>query len=236
MCIISFFQITHITQYNIWRSTFKFERDIWEAKNRNCQELSRAGRELIDGGGFQLLDTLKVRDSLVLVGHSWYAISGSYRNNGWWLITVQFIWSSPWVGTSRYLSLTREDVEKPVLQCLRSTILTRLKPWPNELASRRKFAMGGQTDSPTSRLASSRKSQKVVISRIYSSLAINLCWLALGGQTMKNPHQLAYKINASHRTSPQSCHASGWPNENASRTQVKNLRVRLAKAPVRHIV
>ena len=63
-----------------------------------------------------------------------------------------------------------------------------LKPWPNGLASRRKFAK--------------------------PELAINLCRLALGGQTVKNlrPNLSSTKVNASQRKSSQVL-ASGWPNE-----------------------
>ena len=54
--------------------------------------------------------------------------------------------------------------------------------------------MGGQTpDSQVgSQVHASRK--KPYISRIYSWLAINLCRLALGGQTVKNLRRLAYEF------------------------------------------
>ena len=93
-----------------------------------------------------------------------------------------------------------------------------LKPWPNGLASRasqRKFAKpellayglakGGQTDS-----------QVGSYMRFYNSrlLAINLCRLALGGQTVRNLRLLAskFEVDQSQRKSSQ-VNASGWPNE-----------------------
>ena len=94
------------------------------------------------------------------------------------------------------------------------------KPWPNGLASRRKstgkFAKPelrthGWPNGFASRLASRKKpyiSRISLINAFYNNrlLAINLCRLALGGQTVKNLRLLASKF--------------GWPNE----TQVQNLR------------
>ena len=55
------------------------------------------------------------------------------------------------------------------------------------------LAMGGQTDSHVgSQVHTSRK--KSYISRIYSWLAINLCRLTLGGQTVNNLRGLAYEF------------------------------------------
>ena len=61
------------------------------------------------------------------------------------------------------------------------------------------------------------------IFRLYNNrlLVINLCRLALGGQTVKNLRLLAskFELDQSQRKSLQ-VHASGWSNE----TQVQNLR------------
>ena len=75
------------------------------------------------------------------------------------------------------------------------TVLRVFKPWPNGLASRRKFikpelayglAMGGQTDSQVgSQVAKSCK-----LHAIHNWLEINLCRLGLGGQTVKNWRRL----------------------------------------------
>ena len=71
--------------------------------------------------------------------------------------------------------------------------------WPNGLASQRKpelaygLAMGGQADSQVgSQVHASHKNLQ--LSSIYSWLAINLCRLALGGQTVKNLRWLAYEF------------------------------------------
>ena len=71
--------------------------------------------------------------------------------------------------------------------------------WPNGLASQRKpelaygLAMGGQADSQVgSQVHASHKNSQ--LSSIYSWLAINLCRLALGGQTVKNLRWLAYEF------------------------------------------
>ena len=88
--------------------------------------------------------------------------------------------------------------------------------WPNGFASR---------------LASSRKSHKPYISHIYSWLAINLCRLALGGQTAKNLRRLAYEFELDQsqcKSSQVNVHESGRPNK----TETKNLR-RLA-SPFNH--
>ena len=101
-----------------------------------------------------------------------------------------------------------------------------LKPCPNGLASRRKFAKpelayglakGGQTDSQVG--SQKKKSQKAV-----------LCRLVLGGQTVKNLCLLAskFELDQSQRKSSQ-VDASGWPNETQVQTCV-DLRVRLARA------
>ena len=100
-----------------------------------------------------------------------------------------------------------------------------LKPWPNGHASRRKFAKpelayglvkGGQTDSQVgSQVAKSRKFHAYHwLMRFYNNrlLAINLCRLVLGGQTVKNlhPNLSSTKVNTSHRKSMQ-VNTSGWP-------------------------
>ena len=118
-----------------------------------------------------------------------------------------------------------------------------MKPWPKTDSqvdtSRRKFARpelayelgkGRQMDSQVvSQVHSSRK--KSQIPRIYRLLAINLCRLALGGQTVKNLRRLAYKfeLHQSQHTSSQ-IHASGWPNETQGERKSKtciDARVRL---------
>ena len=80
----------------------------------------------------------------------------------------------------------------------------QLKPWPNGLASGRKtriasgLAMGGQTDSQVgSQVAKSRKFHTYHwLMRFYNNrlLAINLCRLTLGGQTVKNLRLLVSKF------------------------------------------
>ena len=96
------------------------------------------------------------------------------------------------------------------------------KPWSNGLASRRKFAKpelayglakGGQTDSQVgSQIAESHKFHAYHwLIRFYNNslLAINLCRLALGGQTVKKtcvylrPNLSSTKVNASPRKSSQ---------------------------------
>ena len=66
--------------------------------------------------------------------------------------------------------------------------------------------MVGQTDSQVG--------SQVHASRIYSLLAINLCRLALGGQTVKHLRRLGYEfeLGQCQRKSKQ-VNASGWPNE-----------------------
>ena len=92
--------------------------------------------------------------------------------------------------------------------------------WPNELVSRHKstnLRTNLWRNGFASRLASSRKSHKPYISRIYSWLAISLCRLALVGQTVKNLRTWSStKIVAR----PRKVNASRWANE----TQVENLR------------
>ena len=106
------------------------------------------------------------------------------------------------------------------------------KPWPNGLAIQvnaiqREFAKpelaygpakGGQTDSQVGSLvANSRKFHAYhCLMRFYNNslLAINLCRLALGGQTVTTcvywrPNLSATKVS---RNSMQ-VDASGWPNE-----------------------
>ena len=105
-------------------------------------------------------------------------------------------------------------------------------------ASQRKFAKpefayglakGDQTDLQVdSQVAKSRKFHAYHwLMRFYNRLlAINLCRLALGGQTVKNLRRLAYEfeLDQSQRKLSQ-VNASGWPKE----TQVQNLR-RLASS------
>ena len=108
------------------------------------------------------------------------------------------------------------------------------------LASQRKFAkpelayglvMAGQTDSQVgSQVAKSRKFHTYHwLMRFYNNrlLAINLCRLALGGQTMKNLRRLAckFELDQSQRKSTQ----VGGQTKRKSKTCV-DLRVRLARA------
>ena len=99
---------------------------------------------------------------------------------------------------------------------------TRLKSWPNRLTSRRKSTKDcktrtcvqtcegcGQMDSQVgSQVAKSRKFHAYNwLMRFYNNrlLAINLCRLALGGQTVKNLHLLAskFELDQSQRKSMQ---------------------------------
>ena len=98
--------------------------------------------------------------------------------------------------------------------------------------------MGGQTDSQVgSQVAKSRKFHAYHwLMRFYNNrlLAINLCRLALGGQTVKNLRRLAskFELDQSQRKSTQ-VDASGWPNETQVERKSKtcvDLRVRLARA------
>ena len=97
----------------------------------------------------------------------------------------------------------------------------------------------GRPNGFASRLTSSRKSQKDVISRLCRWLAINLCWIALGGHTVKTYVNLrtnlsSTKVNASPRKSSQ-VHTSprkwvakrnaSWMSKQKSKTYV-DLRVR----------
>ena len=84
-----------------------------------------------------------------------------------------------------------------------------------------RLVKGVQTDSQVgSRVAQSRKFHAYHwLMRFYNNrlLVINLCRLALGGQTVKNcvylhPNLSLTKVYASPRKSTQ-VHASGWPNE-----------------------
>ena len=92
------------------------------------------------------------------------------------------------------------------------------------------LAMGGQTDSQVgSQVHASRKFHAYTF-----WLAINLCRLALGGQTVKNVRRRTKELSRDRPKSTQ-VNASGWPNE----TQVErrsntciDLRVRLARALV----
>ena len=114
---------------------------------------------------------------------------------------------------------------------------TILKPWPNGLACQRKFAnpelayglaKGSQTDSQVgSQVAKSSKFHTYHwLMRFYNNrlLAINLCRLALGGQTVKNVRLLASKFeldqsrrkwvakrNASSTQKRMSTSESVWP-------------------------
>ena len=78
--------------------------------------------------------------------------------------------------------------------------------------------MGGQTDSQVgSQVAKNRKFYAYNwLMRFYNDrlLAINLCQLALGGQTVKNLRLLEskFELDQSQRKSMQ-VDASGWPNE-----------------------
>ena len=96
--------------------------------------------------------------------------------------------------------------------------LSLLKPWSNGLASRRKFpkpelayglVKGGQTDLQVgSQVAKTRKFHVYHwLVHFYNNrlLAINLCRLALGGQTVKNLCLLAFKfeLDQSQRKSTQ---------------------------------
>ena len=98
------------------------------------------------------------------------------------------------------------------------TIVIPIKPWPNGLTSQSKFAKpelvyglakGGLTDSQVgSQVAKSHKFHAYHwLMCFYNNrlLAINLCWLALGGQTVKNLHLLAskFELNQSQRKSMQ---------------------------------
>ena len=93
------------------------------------------------------------------------------------------------------------------------------------------LAKGGQTDSQVAKRCKFHAYHWLM--RFYNNrlLAINLCRLALGGQTVRNLRLLAskFELNQSPRKSKQvharprkstQVHASGWPNE----TQVQNLR------------
>ena len=109
--------------------------------------------------------------------------------------------------TTELSLISRSQPPNLILYCnLKFT--TNLKPWPNGLASR---------------LASSRKSQKAV----HFILAINLCWLALGGQTVKNVHRLAYEFEldqSQHKLSQVITSQCKWmAKQNATWTQVENL-------------
>ena len=96
------------------------------------------------------------------------------------------------------------------------------------------LAKGGQTDS---QVAKSRKFHAYHwLMRFYNNrlLAINLCRLALGGQTVKNlcPNLSSTKVNASQRKLMQ-VDTSGWPNETQVECKSKTcieLQVRLARA------
>ena len=121
-----------------------------------------------------------------------------------------------------------------------------LKPWPNGLASQCKFAKPelayglakcGQTNSQvSSQVAKSRKFHAYHwLMRFYNNklLAINLCRLALGGQTLKNLSRRAskFELDQSPRKSSQ-VNASGRPNETHVELKSKtcvDLRVRLAR-------
>ena len=107
-----------------------------------------------------------------------------------------------------------------------------LKPWPNGLASWCKTQVCKTRTSRTcdtwpngfaSWLTSSLKLQ---ISHIYSSLAINLCWLAFGGQMVKKVRPLAdeFELDQSqHKSSQARASQRKWvAKQNASWTQVEN--------------
>ena len=112
-----------------------------------------------------------------------------------------------------------------------------LKPWPNGHASRGKFAKpkrayglakGGQMDSQVgSQVSKSHKFHAYHwLMHFYNNrlLAINLCRLVLGGQTVKNLHLLASKFEldqSQHKSSQVHASQHKW---------MANLRVRLAKA------
>ena len=100
------------------------------------------------------------------------------------------------------------------------------------------LAKGGQTDSQIgSQITESRKFHAYDwLMRFYNNrlLAINLCWFAVGDQTVKNLRPLASKfvLDQSQRKSSQ-VDASGWPNEMQVECKSKtcvDLRVRLARA------
>ena len=100
------------------------------------------------------------------------------------------------------------------------------------------LAMGGQTDSQVvSQVAKSRNFHAYHwLMRFYNNrlLAINLCRLALGGQTVKNLHLLAskFELNQSQCKSTQ-VDASGWPDKTQVECKSKtcvDLQVCLARA------
>ena len=93
-----------------------------------------------------------------------------------------------------------------------------LKPWPNGLASRHKFAKpelayglakGGQTDSQVGLQVGENRTFHAYhwLMCFYNNrlLVINLCRLALGGQMVRNLRLLAskFELNASPRKSAQ---------------------------------
>ena len=87
-------------------------------------------------------------------------------------------------------------------------MLYNLKPWPNGFASRHKFnrtcvQLAFRLATHLRRLATTCRDLRWLRSCIYRWLAINLCRLELGGQTIKNLHRLAYEfeLKPSHRKS-----------------------------------
>ena len=95
--------------------------------------------------------------------------------------------------------------------------------------------MGGQTDSQVGSSARIFHAYHWLM-RFYNNrlLAINLCRLVLGGQTVENLRLLAFKfeLDQSQRKSSQVV-VSGWRNETQVERKSKtcvDLRVRLARA------
>ena len=107
------------------------------------------------------------------------------------------------LGSERVKALGKQTF-KSTQVCKTRTCVQTCHGWPNRF---------------TSPLESSHKSQKVVILRMYRWLVINLCWLALGDQTVRNLCWLTYKFELDESQCKSSqVYPSGWPNK----TQVEH--------------
>ena len=142
--------------------------------------------------------------------------------------------------------LIRQQIQLVVKETrtTKEIFFTHIKPWPNGLASQRKFAKpelayglakGGQTDSQVgSQVAESRKFHAYHwLMRFYNNrLLVSTCAGWPNGK--KNLRLLAskFELDQSQRKSSQ-VDASGWPNEMQFDRKFKtcvDLRVRLARA------